>query len=135
LATRVPARLSAAAGRRFGLTVGGAFLVLAALAWWRGRALGLEVFATLGSLFVLSGLALPTHLGPVFRAWMGLAHQLSRVTTPIVLGLIYFLSVTPIGLVLRLFGRRPLVRRAASPSFWVTRPADTRQRGGMEHQF
>jgi hypothetical protein len=135
LATGIPARLSAAAGRRFGLTVGGAFLVLAALAWWRGRPVGLGVFATLGGLLVLSALAVPTHLGPVFRAWMGLAHRLSRITTPIFLGLVYFLSVTPIGLALRVIGRRPRARRAAASSFWVPRPADRPQRGGMEHQF
>jgi hypothetical protein len=107
--------------------------VLAALAWWRGRPVGLGVFATPGALLVVSAVAVPTRLGPVFRAWMGLAHRLSRITTPFFLGLVYFLSVTPIGLALRVFRRR--ARRDAPPSFWVSRAADSRQRGGMEHQF
>ncbi len=135
MATGIPAGLSTAEGRRFGLTVGGAFLVLAALASWRGRPLGLAVFAILGALLVLGGLALPTRLGPVFRAWMGLAHQLSRVTTPILLGVIFFVIVAPIGFAMRLFGRRTLVRPAARSSFWVSRPTDARQRFDMEHQF
>ena len=134
MATGIPARLSAAEGQRFGLTVGGAFLLLAALAWWRGRPLGLAVFATLGALLVLSGLAVPTRLGPIFRAWMALAHGLSRITTPLFLGVIFFLVLTPIGWLMRLFGRRSLVH-AAAPSFWVTRSADARQRADMEHQF
>ena len=135
MARRIPARLSAADGRRFGLTVGGAFLALAALAWWRGRPVGLGAFATLGALFVLAGLALPTYLGPLFRAWMGMSHQLSRVTTPILLGVIFFVIVTPIGLLRRRFGRRSLARPAAQPSFWVSRSANAGQRANMEHQF
>jgi len=134
LATGIPAGLRAPEGRRFGLTVGGAFLVLAALASWRGRPIGLGIFATLGALLVLGGLALPTRLGPVYRAWMGLAHQLSQLTTPIFLGVIFFVVVAPIGLVMRLCGRRALARPAVGSSFWVSRPANTR-RSDMEHQF
>ena len=134
MATAIPARLTASEGRRFGLTVGGAFLVLAALGWWRGHEVAPAAFATLGALLVIAGLAVPTRLGPVFRAWMGFAHQLSRVTTPLMLAVIFFVVVTPVGFVMRLFGRRPLARPAA-PSFWVSRPGDARQRTDMEHQF
>ena len=133
--TGIPARLSVAEGRRFALTVGGAFLVLAAVAWWRGRLPALAVFATIGVLLVLAGLAVPTRLGPVLRGWMALAHGLSRITTPIFLGVIFFLVLTPIGWLMRLFGRRPLARPAAAPSFWVPRPADARRSADMQHQF
>ena len=133
--TGIPARLSAAAGRKFGLTVGGAFGVLAALAWWRGHPLTLGIFATLGGGLVLAALVVPTGLGPVYRAWMGLGLQLSRVTTPIFVSAIFFLVVTPTGLLMRLFGRRPLARPPGSGTLWVTRPADARQRRDMEHQF
>lgn len=136
MATAIPARLTVAEGRRFGLTVGGAFLVLAALSWWRGHPLALGGFAVLSVLLALAGLALPTRLAPVLRTWMALAHQLSRLTTPVFLGLLFFLVVTPTSLLLRLFGRRPLARPAAAPpSFWVARPPDTRRGADMEHQF
>jgi hypothetical protein len=108
--------------------------LLAALAWWRGRPLGLAVFATLGAFLVLSGLAVPTQLGPISRAWMALAHGLSRITTPLFLGVIFFLVLTPVGWLMRLFGRRSLVHPAA-PSLWLPRSADARQRADMEHQF
>src|SRR5207249_5300275 len=52
LETRVPARLSAAEGRRFGLSVGGMFLVLGAVLWWRGHATA-PVPAALGALLVV----------------------------------------------------------------------------------
>ena len=135
LATGIPARLSAAEGRRFGFTVGGAFLALAALAWWRGRDHGALVFAGVGGLLVLAGLAFPERLGPVYRGWMGLARVLSRVTTPIFLGIVYFVVLAPVGLVMRLFGRRPLQHPATAASRWIARAADARRRADMEHQF
>jgi hypothetical protein len=135
LAAGIPARLSAAEGRRFGLTVGGAFLALAAVGWWRGRLHAALICAGIGALLVLSGLAVPGRLGPVIRAWMGLAHLLSKVTTPIVLGLVYFVVLTPAGFLMRLFGRRPLERPVNAKSWWVPRAPEARQRADMERQF
>ena len=123
MATAIPARLTAAEGRRFGLTVGAAFLVLAAIGLWRGHVVAPTVFATLGIPLIVAGLVVPTRLGPVFRAWMDFAHRLSRITTPILLAVIYFVVLTPTGLVMRLFGRRPMHRPVSHPSFWLPRAA------------
>ena len=59
-------------------------------------------------------------LGPVQRAWMGLAHAISKVTTPIFMGVVYFLVLTPIGLLRRALGRQA-VARTRSASSWMTR--------------
>ena len=72
MATAISAGLSAKEGRKFGLTVGAAFLVLGALLWWRGRALA-PWLGSLGAVLALAGLVVPARLGPVQRAWMGLA--------------------------------------------------------------
>ena len=135
MAERIPARLTAAEGRRFGLTVGGAFLVLASLAWWRGRAHACVAFAAIGGLLLLGGLLLPASLGPVFRAWMGLAHLMSRITTPVFLGLLFYLVLMPVGLVMRLFGASPLPRPGVGSSGWIPRAPDARRRLDMERQF
>jgi hypothetical protein len=130
----IPARLTAAKGRKFGLTVGIAFLVLAALLyWWRHRVMTAEVFAGIGGALVLAGLLVPTSLGPVERAWMGLAHVLSKVTTPIFMGVVYYLVVTPIGLLMRVIGRRPLVHAEHERGFWMAPPSGGRS--DMTHQF
>lgn len=134
MAAGIPARLTPEEGRKFALTVGAAFLALSGLLWWRGRASGAFACVALGSLLVLAGLVVPARLGPVHRAWMGFAHLLSRVTTPIFMGLVYFLILTPIGAIMRLLGRNPIRRPLSEGSFWVRRPADGRQ-GTMEHQF
>ena len=135
MAGRIPARLTAAAGRRFGLTVGGAFLVIAALVWWRNHPNTSIGFGVLGSVLVLAGLAIPTHLGPVERAWMKLAHLISKVTTPIVMGVMYLVVITPIAYARRSLGGNPLAHAEADRSFWKARPAGSRRSASMRRQF
>ncbi len=134
MARSVPARLSRVAGRKFGLSVGGAFLVLAALLhFWRHREAVAMGFGVVGALLVLAALVAPTALGPVERAWMALARALSKVTTPIFMGVVFFVVVTPIGWMMRAFGRRPLVHRSEGDSFWLD-PASG-GRSDLDHQF
>jgi hypothetical protein len=127
--------LTPAAGRRFGLTVGGAFLALALLAWWRGHPATASALAALGSCLVLAGLVIPTRLGPVERAWMALAHKLSRVTTPIALGAIFLLVLLPVGVLRRMLGGNPLVHRAPDGSYWKERSEGERRSKSMKRQF
>jgi hypothetical protein len=64
---------------------------------------------------------------------MGFAVLLSKVTTPIFMGVIYFAVISPMGLVMRVAGRNPL--KSGSPdTAWFTRPSDAR-RGVLERQF
>ena len=135
MATGISAGLTPREGRKFGLTVGAAFLVLAAISRWRGHSVTPLVLAGLGSLLVLSGVALPGRLGPVYRAWMRLALLLSRVTTPIFMGLIYFVVLTPTGLLIRLLGRNPLRARKVAGSYWVTRPPAKPETDSLTRQF
>jgi len=134
VAAGIPARLTAAEGRRFGFGVGGGLLALAGLAAWRGHPNEARVLAALGGLLVIAALALPARLGPLQRSWMALAGAMSRVTTPVLMGIIYFFIVTPTGWVRRLAGSRLSPRRHAV-SFWVDRPPDARRRMDMERQF
>ena len=127
MAQRVHARLTPHEGRKFAFTLGAAFL---ALAVWRANA----VLASLGILLTLAGLTIPTRLAPVQRFWMGIAHAISKVTTPIVLAVMYFGVIAPAGLVMRLLGRKPLKQRRDATTFWVTRER-TRAPDQMQHQF
>ena len=134
MARGVPARLTVTEGRKFGVVVGGAFLVLGAVLTWRGHGTAASVVLLLGSVLIVAGLALPTRLGPVYRGWMAFALAISKVTTPIMMSVIYFLVLAPTGLLARLFGHRPLSRPRGNTSYWVSRPAGAR-RGDMDHQF
>lgn len=135
MARPVPARLSAAAGRRFAFTVGAAMLVLGGIAAWRGRhPAAAWILGAAGTLLIVAGLVAPTRLGPVERAWYALAAGISKITTPIIMGALYFLILTPAGVIARVFGHNPLRRSRAGSSAWVRRPEGAR-RGDLERQF
>ena len=135
MAETISARLTARQGRRFGVTVGVAFLVLAAVLWWRDRETGAVVVASIGGMLVAVGTVAPTTLLPVERAWMALARAISKVTTPLIMGIVYFLVIFPIGFFMRLLKRSPLEVTPSDGSFWVPRSREEGQRGGMRHQF
>jgi hypothetical protein len=127
LAHRVPAGLTPAEGRKFGLTLAIAFGVLAGISAWRGHGIAPYVLGSLAAAFGLAGLLIPGRLGPVFRGWMRFGLLLSKVTTPILLGVVYFLVITPIGFLLRLLGKNPLRHRLGGEgegSYWVRRSPD-----------
>ncbi len=127
MATGIPARLTPRQGREFGVKVGLAFGAIALILLWRERETAAAVLGALGGVLVAGGLFAPSALGPVYRGWMRLALLLSRVTTPLFLGLVYFVVLTPVGLVRRTLGRNPLVHRPGPEGgFWMRHipPAD-----------
>ncbi len=126
--------MSPAEGRRFGLLVGGAFLVLGAVSRWRGHDIAPQVFWAAGGTLAAAGLLIPGYLGPVHRWWMRVGVALSKVTTPIFMGLIYFGVFTPIGFIRRVFGHSDLVR-APGNSFWISREAGAGRRSDLQRHF
>lgn len=122
------------AEREFGFIVGGVFILLSG--WWlyRGKFTGVaSITLTLGILLILLGLLWPRALVFPNKAWMLLAAGLSFVTTRIILGLVFFLLVTPIGVVKRLSGWDPLSRRSgSSSSYW--KPYSERQRDPRHYE-
>ncbi len=133
MAEGIPARLTAREGRRFGLTVGAAFTVLAGIAWWRGHTVSWKVLGALGGMLLLAGAIIPGLLGPVQWGWMAFARRLSKVTTPIFMGIVFFLVITPIALFMRAIGRRPMKHAEKDGSFWIRSPSGGRS--DMERQF
>jgi hypothetical protein len=124
---------TAAAGRKFGLTVGIAFGVFAGIAFWRGHPTTAGVLGSIGGLLVLAGLIVPTTLGPVDRAWMKLALLISKITTPVFMGILYYLVLTPAGLLRRAISSNPIVHRPGPFGVWLDRSAHPR--GSLERLF
>lgn len=122
-------------GRKFAFPVGLAFIVLAGISVWRGHETAPQILGGLGLLLLLAGAMVPTRLGPIHDAWMGLAHAISRVTTPVFMGIVYFLVLTPTGLVMRLLGRHPLRREPEDDSFWISTRRGDRGTSDMNRQF
>jgi hypothetical protein len=124
--------------RRFGLVVGGVLAGIGAVVLWRrGWALGAASGGLLGAgaALVVLGAAAPRVLRPVFRAWMTLAFALGFVMTRVILTLVFFLLVTPIGVLRRTLGTSPIRTRPdpTAPTYWLPRPppeGDDRERLG-----
>lgn len=135
MANRVSTRLTAAQGRRFGLTLGTAFAALGGLLWWRGRPTIAIIAWSLSVSLFLAALLVPRQLEVVERVWMGLARQISRVTTPVLMAVVYFLVITPIGIIVRLVRRNPLSPPESGGSYWVASASEADRRGTMERQF
>ncbi len=114
--------------REFGLVVGGIFVLLGGWWFYRGKFItAASLTLPLGTLLILLGLLWPRGLVLPNRAWMLLAEGLSFIATRIILGVVFFLVITPIGVVKRLTGWDPLNRRSGrSGSYW--RPYSERQR-------
>ena len=122
--------------RKFGLTVGLAFLVLGGVSKWRGHELPPRVLWTAGSLLLVSGLLAPALLGPVQRGWMRFADVLGAFNTRLILGLLFYTVFTPVGFVMRLF-RDPMTRslREGERSQWVRRKVEPVDPARYQQQF
>src|ERR1700736_3109527 len=87
--------------RKFGLTVGGVFVLLGVLLLLRHRAT-YPFFLGTGGILIVFGVICPRALKHVYIAWMALAFSLGFVMSHVILTLFFFLFVTPIGLLARL---------------------------------
>lgn len=122
------------AEKEFGLVVGGVFTLLSL--WWlcRGKFTGVvNVVLPLGASLTVLGLLYPRALVLPNRAWMMLAEVLSFVSTRIILAFVFFVVLTPMGLIKRAMGWDPLSRRTPSgESYW--RPYSERQRNRRHYE-
>lgn len=94
--------------------------------WWVG-----------GVLLLAVAFLRPRWLNPLNRAWFQLGLLLHRIVNPIVLGLIFVLSVIPIGLLMRLFGKDPLLRKFEPDreSYWMQRNPPGPEADSLPRQF
>ena len=95
------------------------------------------VFWLLCAFFLLFGLIAPGALKPIYKLWLKFAAVLAWVNTRLILGLMFYLVFTPIGLILRLL-RVDLIKqrwdRDAS-TYWIRRPSKTFDPANYERQY
>lgn len=121
--------------RQFGLLVGTVFAVIGL--WplvFRGEPLRLWA-AGIGGLLVVCGAALPALLAPLHKGWMWIGHILGWINTRILLGLVFYLLVTPIGLLFRLMGKDTMRQAFAESSTTYRVVRSPRPHSHMKFQF
>ena len=73
-------------------------------------------------LFLILGITNSKILTPLKRGWIKLGEILGKVVAPIIMGFIYFIIITPIGILMRLFGKDLLnIKFNKNKSYWIKR--------------
>ena len=121
--------------RHFGLIVGGIFAVIGL---WPVlfRAQGPRLWAlALAVALVVPALVLPRSLTYVHRGWMAVGEALGWINTRIILSVIFYALVTPMGILMRRFGRDPMHRRFEPDATTYRVPKSARSAAHMSRQF
>ena len=121
--------------RQFGLLVGTVFTVIGL--WplvFRGESLRLWAIGV-GGLLIACGGAIPSVLAPVHKGWMWVGHIMGWINTRILLSIVFYAMVTPIGLVLRLMGKDTMRQAFAESSTTYRVVRSPRPHSHMKNQF
>jgi len=129
-------RVEGSSNRSFGVVFAVVFFVIAAWPllygatprWWAGA---------VSIVFAIITMVKPTLLQGLNRLWLRLGILLGKVVSPIVLGLLFYGVLTPIGVLMRLLGKDPLRLKhdAAAASYWIPRKPPGPPPDSMTNQF
>jgi hypothetical protein len=109
--------------RSFGFLFASIFAMLSAYAAYQGAG-AFRVYGWLAScvLVVLVTLVAPGLLTSFNQAWMKLGNLLGKIVNPLVLGVIFFVIITPVALVTRILGRDELrLKKQTGQTYWIDR--------------
>jgi hypothetical protein len=122
--------------RSFGLVFAGLFAVLTLHNWWRAGH-SWPAYLALAVAFLAIALIRPALLHRPNRGWTKLGFLTGSIMTPIVMTLLFFMVITPIGLLMRLTGKDTLRLRGArkSDSYWIVRDPPGPDGESMSEQF
>ena len=121
--------------RQFGLLVGAVFTVIGL--WplvFRDEPLRVWAIGP-GGLLIVLGAILPQILAPIHKGWMWVGHILGWINTRILLGIVFYLLITPIGLVFRLMGKDTMRQAFAESSTTYRVVRSPRPHSHMKYQF
>jgi hypothetical protein len=122
--------------RKFGLTVGSVLLLIGAVLYYFEKASAIY-FTSIGGLLVLTAVAFPEILKPLNKIWMGLAIVLGYVMSRIILTILFYLVLTPIGLLAKVFGKKfmDVKYNKSAETYWEKRTTKEKNQLDYERQF
>ena len=121
----------------FGLIFSIFFLILSLYGFFKPLPLYINLIFCIGSVtFFITALLFPWILTPLNKAWFNLGLILGRIVSPIILGVIFFLFITPVAVVSRTFARDELrLLKKNSNSYWVNRDIPKIDSKSFKNQF
>lgn len=122
--------------KSFGLVFAGFFAIVGLWPLFKGEEVRLWALI-LAALFLAVSFLRPQLLKPLNRVWFLFGLLLHKVVSPLIMGLLFFLTVTPVALLMRMSGKDPLrlKRDPSVTSYWIKRDPPGPPPGGMKHQF
>ncbi len=122
--------------RKFGITIGVILLIIAGFLFWKEKE-SFQILLTFGVTLCILGIAIPFILKPIYWVWMIFATILGWIMTRVILSLLFYIIVTPIGLILRFFGKQFLELRwdKSKGSYWNYRTNEHLKKENYEKQF
>ena len=123
--------------RNFGFLFAGFFALLSAYAEHKGGdALRVYGWLVAGVVVGLVAVVAPNLLTPFNKAWMKLGDLMGMVVSPLVLGIIFFVLITPIAVNSKLFGRDELrLKKTNTSSYWIDRAPPGPAGDSFKNQF
>ena len=122
--------------RKFGITIGVILLIIAGFLFWKEKE-SFQILLTFGVTLCILGIAIPFILKPIYWVWMIFATILGWIMTRVILSLLFYIIVTPIGLIPRFFGKQFLELRwdKSKESYWNFRTNEHLKKENYEKQF
>jgi len=122
--------------RKFGLTVGGVLLLIAALLFYFEKPSAIY-FAVIGGLLFLTGLIIPQILKPINKIWMGLAIVLSYFMSRLILTILFYIVLTPVSIIAKLTGKKFIALKydKSAKTYWEKRTIIKKKQLDYERQF
>ena len=121
--------------RSFGITIGIILFIISGLLMYYNK----EIYQVIGIIaltFIGLGLIIPVVLKPFYFVWMTFAAILGWVMTRVILGLVFYLIITPIGLITRIIGEDFLaLKKKNLDSYWNYRDSSIELNQDYEKQF
>lgn len=122
--------------RSFGIVFGSACLIFAAVSYWRdGHAWPWWLMA--GFVFLAASIAYPSILAPLNLVWAKVGLILGGVMQPVVMALLFFITVVPTALIVRILKKDLLRLRldASLPTYWIERAPSESAESSFKNQF
>ncbi len=122
--------------QKFGITIGVILLIIAGFLFWKEKE-SFQILLIIGVTFCILGIAIPFILKPIYWVWMIFATILGWIMTRVILSLLFYIIFTPIGLILRFFGKQFLELRwdKSKESYWNFRTNEHLKKENYEKQF
>ncbi|HKI77232.1 MAG TPA: SxtJ family membrane protein [Ignavibacteriaceae bacterium] len=122
--------------RKFGLTVGLVLIAIAAFLFWKQKG-SYPIFTIIALFLIVSGLLFPLILRPLNKVWMTLAILMGWVMTRVILIILFFIVLTPLSFVARIFRKKflDLDIDKTKESYWEIREKKEINPVEYERQF